>query len=243
MKRAGKIRTLWVMVYSCVFTGGYAAWIILRMLTGSKRDYFDRAARFWSRWLFKPIKLTYTVHNPYQVDFSQYREHRYIVMSNHLSLYDIPLMFLTIPGSLRMLAKVELRKIPIFGHVMDIGEFVFINRHNRNQALQDLEKAKQRMQTGIMPWIAPEGTRSRDGQLLPFKKGGFMMALQMQATIIPVGIRGIGEVLPADKLTVQIGGHADVYIGKPIDTNQYTLEQREQLMNDVRAAIKQAAAQ
>lgn len=242
MKRASWLRTLWIMLCSGLWTGGMAILVTSKMLLfGGDRAYFDRQTRVWSRHLLKMIRLSYQVHNPYQVDFSQYQQRRYIIMSNHLSLYDIPLLFLAIPGSLRMLAKVELRGIPLFGKVMEVGDFVFIDRHNREQALKDLELAKESMRSGILPWIAPEGTRSRDGKLLPFKKGGFMLAMEMQATIIPVGIRGIGDVLPADKLTVQLGGHVDIYIGKPIDTTHYSFKQREQLMADVRAAVIQAA--
>ena len=236
MKRANLLRTLWIMLWSGFISGWMALVIIFKILIfGLDRDYYDAQTRKWSRRLLKIIRLSYKVYNHHHVQFHEHE--RYIIMSNHLSLYDIPLIFLTIPGSIRMLAKKELSRIPLISRVMNMGEFVFIDRKDRDQAIKDLEMVKKTMETGIMPWIAPEGTRSRDGKLLPFKKGGFILALQTGAKIVPVGIRGIDNVLPAGKLRVNLYGHVELYIGEPIDTTQYGMEKRDQLMQDVRTAI------
>ncbi|MCC2667141.1 MAG: plsC, partial [Gammaproteobacteria bacterium] len=84
-------------------------------------------------------------------------------------------------------------------------------------------------------------TRSQDGNLLPFKKGGFMIALETGATIVPIGIRGAQNIVEHKTFNIKMGQHAAVHIGKPIDASRYTLEQRDQLMADVKAAIAEAA--
>ncbi len=96
----------------------------------------------------------------------------YLVMSNHQSLYDIPVMFYVLGGNLRMVAKAELFRVPIWGRAMREAGFIAIDRSNRERAKESLESAKKSLAAGVHIWIAPEGTRSRTGELLPFKKGG-----------------------------------------------------------------------
>ena len=144
----------------------------------------------------------------------------YMIMSNHSSLYDIPLIFESLPGSVRMLAKKELYKIPLFGFALETNDFVSIDRHNRHQAHKDLQQARKKMEEGIILWAAPEGTRSLTGALQPFKKGIFHLAMETEAIIIPVGIRGIHEVLPAKTLHFTPHQTVSVHIGAPIDSRE-----------------------
>jgi 1-acyl-sn-glycerol-3-phosphate acyltransferase len=165
-----------------------------------------------------------------------------ILMSNHSSLYDIPLIFTALPGSIRMLTKKELFRVPIWGRGLTAGEFISIDRKDREQAIRDLAVARDKMSSGIVLWVAPEGTRSRDGRLGEFKKGGFMLALETGATIIPIGIRGAAGVLPAKTLRFELGREAEVRIGAPIEASTYTLERRDELMEHVAEAIRELAA-
>ena len=112
-----------------------------------------------------------------------------------------------------------------------------MDRKNHEQALKDMENAKKKMEDGIVLWIAPEGTRSRDGTLGGFKKGGFMMAIQTSAVIIPVGIQGTDNVLPADTWRTRTGRHVSVHIGQPIDTAGYDVENRSVLMEKVKEQL------
>ncbi len=141
-----------------------------------------------------------------------------------------------------MLTKKELFRVPIWGRGLTAGEFISIDRHNRRQAFRDLEEARKKMESGIILWVAPEGTRSRDGSLGAFKKGGFMLALQTGATIVPVGIRGAHDVLPARSLALRLGQEAEVHVGEPIDASVYSIEQRDHLMAAVEAQIRRLAA-
>ncbi len=162
-------------------------------------------------------------------------------MSNHSSLYDIPLTLLAFAGSIRMLTKKELFRVPIWGRGLRAGEFISIDRHDREQALRDLDAARDKMSDGITLWVAPEGTRSRHGELGPFKKGGFMLALQTGATIIPLGIRGARDVLPAKSLTFCLDREAEIHVGRPIDARRSTIETGDALMAEVERQIRELA--
>jgi len=137
-------------------------------------------------------------------------------MSNHASLYDIPIILASLPGSIRMIAKRELSYIPYFGTSLKHSEFIFIDRKNRLKAIEDLKIAKRNMLNGIVVWAAPEGTRSRNGVLGPFKKGIFKLAQEIDAIIIPVVIIGSRQLLPAKTWQFHPGQHIIVRIGAPI---------------------------
>lgn len=165
----------------------------------------------------------------------------YLVMSNHQSLYDIPILFYAIGSNLRMITKKELFSLPIFGKAMELGGFISIDRSNRARAIESLDIAKRKVAEGTHVWIAPEGTRSKTGALLPFKKGGFNLALEALFPILPVTLRGTRDVLLAKGLRSQPGARVDVTIHAPIDPTPYVGEGRggrDRLMADVRAALE-----
>ncbi len=195
----------------------------------------DRVCRNWSSALVRLIDLRWRVVGNLP-EFAPHR--RYIVMCSHASHYDIPLSFVVLPGSLRMLAKKELSRIPIFGLAMRAAEFIFIDRHNRERALRDLALARAKMESGIVLWVAPEGTRSPDGRLLPFKKGCFHLAIDTQAVIIPVGIRNISRVLPKGTFDLNLGVETEVHIGTAIDASSYALEDRQALSDAVETEMR-----
>jgi 1-acyl-sn-glycerol-3-phosphate acyltransferase len=103
----------------------------------------------------------------------------FVIMSNHRSHYDIPVLFDALRGrTLRMVTKTELFRIPLFGPAMRAAGFIEIDRGNRERAIASLREAKRTLARGVDVWIAPEGTRTRDAVLAPFKKGGFVLALE-----------------------------------------------------------------
>jgi 1-acyl-sn-glycerol-3-phosphate acyltransferase len=163
----------------------------------------------------------------------------FVVMSNHQSLYDIPVMFQALQRRVRMVAKSELFKIPGWGPAMRLAGFVEVNRKDRVQAIQSLDSAKIALQNGTSIWIAPEGTRGPGGhaQLLPFKQGGFHLALGTGGRILPVSIDGTSRVLSAHGRRVNEGVHVKVRVHPPIAARDYVPDRREQLAADVRAAI------
>jgi 1-acyl-sn-glycerol-3-phosphate acyltransferase len=166
----------------------------------------------------------------------------YLLMSNHQSHYDIPVLFYVIGANLRMLGKVELFKIPIFGEAAHQAGFIAVDRSNRTQAMKSLEVAKETIANGVHVWIAPEGTRSRTGELLPFKKGGFTLALEAGLPVLPITISGTKNALHANDVRSVRGAKVHVTISAPLQANDYKegdlKARRAALMSDVRHAIE-----
>jgi len=203
------------------------------------RGKIDQLLRWWSRKLLQHVGLSCKTFDPHHSRFEGNQP--IIIMSNHSSLYDIPLIYTALPGSIRMLTKKELFSVPIWGLGLKASEFVSVDRDNRRKAIEDLETARKKMESGLILWIAPEGTRSRSGNLGTFKKGGFMLALRTGALIVPVGIRGAFHVLPPKTLDFHLGKQAEVRIGEPIDASRFSRRNLTDLMEQVESRIKELA--
>ncbi len=164
------------------------------------------------------------------------RGQSYVVMINHQSHFDILAFYGHWGRQFRWVMKEELRKAPGLGWYCSAGGHVFIDRSSREKSIQSLKNAKSQMVGGISVVFFPEGTRSKDGRMGQFKKGGFMTALDMGIPILPVSISNSRHVLP-DRTLKLLPGKIDITIHPPIDTTAYGLDGRERLMQDVRAAI------
>lgn len=235
-----KIKAVWIITRSVWVTFQTSITVIIRSkFTNATRQHFDKYSRNWARKILNIVKVKYKTVNPH--NFSLEPNKQYIIMCNHSSLYDIPITIVALPWSIRMMAKKELFRVPIWGYAMKKSEHISIDREDRKQAVKDLEFAKEKMQSGIIIWIAPEGTRSRTGELLPFKKGAFMLALQTGATIVPIGIRGTKDILPAKTLNFKLNQTVEVHIGQPIDASQYTIRTRAKLMQAIEDNLRIAA--
>lgn len=232
-----KFRSLWIVLCSAFFTFDACLRALTMRLFGKiNRPWVDKTITRWINKLLDITGVSCEVINPYHTEPKPGQAT--IIMCNHSSMYDIPISFKAFPKhSIRMLAKKELSTIPIFGKGMTAAEFPFIDRKNRHKALQDLDYVRKLMESGIVIWVAPEGTRSKDGKLAPFKKGAFITAIQAKATIIPIGIRGAFDILPARTLQFNLNQHAEIHIGKPIDASLYTIDQKEELISEVYQAI------
>lgn len=234
--RASFLQKVWVLIQTVSSTLGISILALYMRFTKTyDREYSDGVLRWWANILLKAAKVSRDVSNPHGITIQPGKP--YIIMSNHRSHYDIPLIFTSLPGSIRMLTKKELFKIPIWGRGLKAAEFLSIDRHDHRQALKDLEAAKEKMKSGIVLWIAPEGTRSRSGSLGEFKKGGFMVAIQTGASIIPVGIVGSEKIHKPKTRDLYLNQHVTINIGVPIDASAYTAESRDELMEEVRGAI------
>jgi 1-acyl-sn-glycerol-3-phosphate acyltransferase len=166
------------------------------------------------------------------------RDEAFVVMSNHRSHYDIPVLFQALrPRRLRMVAKTELFRVPIWAGAMRAAGFVEVNRSNRIAAMRSLERAREAVRAGTSIWIAPEGTRGTGGELGAFKKGGFHLAVGAEARILPIAVLGTERVLPARGTHVTDGERVRVSIGAPIDPRDYPGAGLRELMDTVRQRI------
>lgn len=237
--KASKVRTLWITLLSALFTANTCVRAVAMRLSGRiNRPWVDAAIDLWINRLLNLVGVRCEVFNPHKV-FPQPGKAT-IIMCNHSSMYDIPISYKAFPKfSMRMLAKKELSRIPVLGKGMKAAEFPFIDRKNRNQSLKDLEFAKKLMESGIIIWIAPEGTRSKDGKLAAFKKGAFITAIEAKATIIPIGIRGAFDILPARTMQFNLNQKAEIHIGQAIDASRFTKDNKDELIDAVYESISE----
>ena len=160
-----------------------------------------------------------------------------VFCSNHESNVDPPVLFQALHKRLHILFKAELKKLPILGIVMQAGGFVPVERERREASMASIEVAAQSIRQGNSFLIFPEGTRSRTEELLPFKKGGFIMAIKAQAPIVPVAVSGGREAMRKGSWIVR-PVMVDVRIGEPVETAGLTLDNRDALIDTVRARIE-----
>jgi 1-acyl-sn-glycerol-3-phosphate acyltransferase len=239
--KISQIRTAWIVLLLFFYTGMTSARCLFKYFFSTlTRKWTDDELHRWINNLLNEVQVECKVVNPFNVQPQVGKAT--IIMCNHSSAYDIPLAFKVFPeSSIRMLSKKELEKIPLMGKAMRAAEFPFIDRKNKYQAMKDLTYAQQLMESGIIIWVAPEGTRSKDGKLGRFKKGAFVTAIQSHATIIPIGIRGANNILPARTFNINLNQKAEIHVGRPIDASHFTLENKEELIQQTFSVIKKLA--
>jgi 1-acyl-sn-glycerol-3-phosphate acyltransferase len=160
-----------------------------------------------------------------------------VFCANHQSNVDPPVLFRALHPRLHILYKAELRKLPVLGRVFEVGGFVAVQRENRDAAFASIERAAESIRQGNSFLIFPEGTRSKTDVLLPFKKGGLVMALRAQAPIVPVAIMGGRAAMQKGSAFVR-PVNVTVRIGEPIQTVGMTADDRDSLIEEVRARIE-----
>jgi 1-acyl-sn-glycerol-3-phosphate acyltransferase len=189
-------------------------------------------ARIWAKAILVVSRIRVTVNGLANIDPAGF----YIYMSNHQSNFDIPVLLAHIPGQFRWLAKAELFRIPIFGRAMRGAGYISIDRFNRSSAFESISEAAEKIKQGVSVMIFPEGTRSKDGRIRPFKKGGFVLAVDAGVPIVPIIIRGTRPIMAKGNLRIR-PGEVNLNIKKPIATAGYSRDTKDELMERVRTVI------
>jgi 1-acyl-sn-glycerol-3-phosphate acyltransferases len=194
---------------------------------------YHKVALFWSKvcLLTAGVKI--------EVDGSELipRDQPVIFMSNHQGNFDIPALFQAIPIRFNWLAKEELFKIPLFGRSMQSAGYIPINRGDGRDSLKSLDRAAELVRGGTSIAIFPEGTRSNDGRLLPFKRGGFILASKAAVPIIPVSISGSMKINPPNNIFCILPGVIRIKFSPPIQTTLNGANKQISIMDQVRMAI------
>lgn len=188
------------------------------------------ARRWWAPWLFwcgaQQHELLGTENCP---------SGPAVYLSNHQGIADMPLIY-CLPVTLRFVAKTPIKYVPFLGWYMLADRHVFIDRGNRKQAMASLRMAGEQIRSGINVVMFPEGTRTPDGKVLPFKKGPFRLAMEAGVPIVPMALEGARNAWERGTLSVK-PGKLTLKVGKPIPTAGLTSADRDDLIRRTRAAI------
>jgi 1-acyl-sn-glycerol-3-phosphate acyltransferase len=215
-------------LYTIVISALFILVMTLRM-----RRAGEFIVQLWSRVFLWVPPVSYTVTGTEHVQPGT----QYFFLANHLSNFDVPLLFRAIPTPIRYLAKKELYKIPVFAQALKVAGIVKIDRGAGATSYKAINEGVARAkENGYSLIVFPEGTRSRDGALHPFKKGAFRMAISTGLPVVPVTVNGTWDVWPpGSKLFYK--GHANVEIHEPIETAGLTAKDIDALRTQVYAIV------
>ena len=229
------IQTLIVIAWTVPATIFFSTLAILVSLVDPTGNGPHLVARAWAKSILFFGRIKVKVKGLSRIDPTT----SCIYMCNHQSNFDIPVLLAYLKVQFRWLAKAELFRIPLFGFAMRRAGHISIDRTDRQAAFISLEKAAITIREGASVIIFPEGTRSPDGNISPFKKGGFVMALDSGVPIVPVILHGTRAIMSKKKLRI-VPGTVLVEITEPIDISGYTRENKEALMDRIRNIICEA---
>lgn len=220
---------------SLVFSTLFLSFIALGASFFCNKDVvIHRFARFWAFLHLKMCGIRVLVKGREKIS-----KPPYIIMCNHQSALDIFVLYLAMPFLFKWIAKRQLFSIPVVGWIMKRANYISIDRESPREGLKAINDAAQKIRNGLNILIFPEGTRSRDGKLLPFKKGVFSLALRAGVPVIPVGINGTGRLQPKESIMPGEKGVIYVNIGRPMLISGDRSSDKSRIMTEVRASIEE----
>jgi 1-acyl-sn-glycerol-3-phosphate acyltransferase len=226
------VQTLVIVVWTLLATIVIGTLVIIISFFSRSGNLAHLFARAWANSILCVSRVRVTVYGAEKLDPAR----SYIYMPNHQSNADIPLLLGRLPVQFRWLAKAELFKIPLFGRAMRGVGYISIDRSNRKSAFQSLARAADTIRNGTSVLIFPEGTRSREGQILPFKKGGFVLAVDAGVPIVPIVIHGTRGIIPKGHFLIR-PAPVRMQILDPVETADYTRKTKDDLLERVRSIL------
>jgi len=226
------VRSALLVTLGVAITAFFSFWAIVFSFFSNAENNVHKVANLWGKILLKICSTKVQLIGRENI----LRGKPQVFMANHQSDFDILITLAYVPGQFRWIAKKELFAIPVFGRAMRGAGYIEIDRQNHDKALQSLDLAALRIREGKSVMTFPEGTRSRNGEIKPFKQGTFYLAIQSGVPIVPISIIGSGEIMPKRSLKIR-PGKIKLVIDQPISTKDYTLENRQELIDRVRQVI------
>ena len=208
------------------------ATVVLVLLAVTRRPGFVMrvVAPRWGRWICAVVGIRL------QVEGQEHLAQPAVIVANHQSLLEAFIIPAVVPPRLRIVGKREVRHIPFFGWAFSATGQILIDRSDPASARATIDAALKKLPPGVSVYIAPEGTRSQDGTLLPFKKGAFHIAMQLKRPIVPLTLDGAYKLLPKHSFSLK-PGTVYVRISPPIDTTSWSVEHLEEHMAQVRGVM------
>ena len=192
----------------------------------NKNDFFFSEMKKWANEVLKSMETEVVVRGTENIS----PDETYIFIANHTGYIDIPILVKAIPDNIHFMYRKSLEKIPMLGLALKTSPFIPIVRENNKNAMKGVEKAVESLQNSGSIILFPEGTRSKNGELLPFKRGAFLIASKSQKTIIPITVVGVEKIFPSDKKFYFRKGKIIVTINPPIEKLS---DERNQLMQQI----------
>jgi 1-acyl-sn-glycerol-3-phosphate acyltransferase len=200
---------------------------------------FDRSgsfylwfARIWAKLFLFLYDIKLNVTGKEHISKKQH----YVFVANHSSYTDIPIIFAAIPSDVRLMLRHTLARVPIWGWALYLSPMIIINRSNAVKARKTLTKAAEIIHGGASVLLFPEGTRTRTGQMHPFKRGAFHLAYESGAKVIPVAIKGAFEALPPSSWLPDSNKKVFVRIGTPLEIDTAITSDRDKEMDLMKRA-------
>lgn len=232
------IRTLWVFTVMLAATVWYGGAAIVAAFFRPRMEFYVRVTRGWARAILRGSATPVVVHGLENVR----RGEPQVIVSNHVSWYDIFALAGVLPVPFHFVAKKELERIPLFGTAWKTAGHISIDRSNRQRAFESLRRAGEqirRERSAVI--IFAEGTRSRTGRLQPFKKGAFMLAVEAGVAVVPTVVVGSYDIMRPDSWRVR-PRTIHVHFGEPVPAGAYSADRAEELVERVRAEMVEMLA-
>ena len=227
------MRFIWILIHLILSTGILSIPILILGWFDRDKNLIGKISRLWARWIIWSMGISYKIGGTNNLC----HKHQYVFMCNHESVLDILLALACLPHNIVFLAKKELFRIPVFGWTMKAAGMIKVDRENKEKAKKSVDQAINKLSNAKYSTILfPEGTRSESGDLLTFKKGGFIMAIRFKLPVVPITIIGARSILPKKSLKLNKG---NIYfiIDIPIDTANMQEKDKNRLLAQCRDTI------
>lgn len=227
------MRIIWIYLNLIFWTLLFGLSSFFTILLTGKKENFKFFGVIWGKTLSFIFNIKLIVKGKHNL-----QDRNYIFAANHASLIDIPLLLIAVNRYTVFIAKSELSKIPIFKSILDMAGFIFVDRKNNDNAVKSMNNLMddiKKIPRSVA--IFPEGTRTRDGELLPFKKGAAIFAINTDIPVIPVAISGTFS-WSKKKLFDMSQSVISFEFGEPITTENYSFDDRDYLTEKIKANIK-----